>query len=45
VASIKSWETAIEKNVASYRKADLQTLVDRLQTFVLFVKEKMKPAA
>jgi ParB family transcriptional regulator, chromosome partitioning protein len=45
VASIKSWETAIEKNVGSYKKADLQTLLEQLQAFVLFVKEKMKPAA
>jgi hypothetical protein len=45
VASIKSWETAIEKNVASYEKADLQTLLDQLQAFVLFVKEKMRPTA
>jgi ParB family transcriptional regulator, chromosome partitioning protein len=44
VASIKTWETAIEKNVGSYKKADLQTLLDRLQAFVLFVKEKIKPA-
>ena len=43
VASIQFWQTAIEKNLASYKKADLQTLVDQLQAFVAFVKEKMKP--
>jgi hypothetical protein len=31
VASIKSWETAIEKNVGSYKKANLQTLLDQLR--------------
>jgi hypothetical protein len=36
---------AIDKNVGSYKKADLQTLLEQLQAFVLFVKEKMKAAA
>jgi hypothetical protein len=44
VTTIKAWKTAIQQNIGAYKKADLQTLLDQLKEFVLFVQQKMKPA-
>ena len=43
VTAMQSWEAAIKENLAKYKKADLQKILDQSQEFTLFVKHKMLP--